>query len=110
MGGCQASTRIIEIGFAQSRSSTHHVVERCGRLAGTARPSSDRCVGELRQSAARGRRTAVCNTPKQCTEPPYSVGQDSANDLNANLAYPTLDKWIADTYAKRSAATNKISL
>lgn len=51
-----------------------------------------------------------CNTPKPCTEPPYSVGQDSANDLNANLAYPTLDKRIADTYAKRSTATNKNSL
>lgn len=42
--------------------------------------------------------------------PPYSVGQDSANDLNANLTYPALDKWIADTYVKRSAATNKNSL
>lgn len=42
--------------------------------------------------------------------PPYSSGQDSANDLNANLKYPTLDKRIADTYAKRSTATNKNSL
>ncbi len=42
--------------------------------------------------------------------PPYSAGQDSANDLNANLKYPTLDKRIADTYAKRSTATNKNSL
>ncbi|NMD95002.1 DEAD/DEAH box helicase [Rhodococcus sp. BL-253-APC-6A1W] len=42
--------------------------------------------------------------------PPYSVGQTSANDLNANIAYPTLDKRIADTYAKRSTATNKNSL
>jgi predicted helicase len=42
--------------------------------------------------------------------PPYSVGQDSANDLNANLSYPTLDARIADTYAKRSTATNKNSL
>ncbi|MCE5291419.1 MAG: DEAD/DEAH box helicase [Nocardiaceae bacterium] len=42
--------------------------------------------------------------------PPYSVGQTSANDLNANLAYPTLDGRIAATYAKRSTATNKNSL
>lgn len=42
--------------------------------------------------------------------PPYSVGQDSANDNNANLKYPTLDKHIENTYAKRSAATNKNSL
>lgn len=42
--------------------------------------------------------------------PPYSVGQTSANDLNANVSYPTLDKRIADTYAARSTATNKNSL
>lgn len=42
--------------------------------------------------------------------PPYSVGQTSANDFNANMSYPTLDRWIANTYAKRSAATNKNSL
>lgn len=38
--------------------------------------------------------------------PPYSVGQTSANDLNANLKYPTLDARIADTYVKRSTATS----
>jgi predicted helicase len=42
--------------------------------------------------------------------PPYSVGQTSANDLNANLGYPTLDARIANTYAARSTATNKNSL
>ena len=42
--------------------------------------------------------------------PPYSAGQNSANDDNANLAYPTLDARIADTYAARSTATNKNSL
>ncbi|MBF6072924.1 type ISP restriction/modification enzyme, partial [Nocardia farcinica] len=42
--------------------------------------------------------------------PPYSVGQNSANDLNANISYPTLDKRIADTYAAHSTATNKNSL
>ncbi|OMC22242.1 DEAD/DEAH box helicase [Mycobacterium colombiense] len=42
--------------------------------------------------------------------PPYSVGQDSANDLNANVKYPTLDGRIEGTYAKRSTATNKNSL
>nr|WP_219068811.1 DEAD/DEAH box helicase family protein [Candidatus Mycobacterium methanotrophicum] len=42
--------------------------------------------------------------------PPYSGGQESANDLNANLKYPTLDKRIVDTYAKRSTATLKNSL
>lgn len=42
--------------------------------------------------------------------PPYSVGQTSANDLNANVGYPTLDERIADTYAKRSTAQLKNSL
>lgn len=42
--------------------------------------------------------------------PPYSVGQTSGNDNNANLKYPTLDASIRDTYAKLSTATNKNSL
>lgn len=42
--------------------------------------------------------------------PPYSLRQGNVDDDNANLAYPTLDKRIADTYAKRSTATNKNSL
>ena len=42
--------------------------------------------------------------------PPYSAGQSSANDDNANLRYPTLDGRIADTYAALSTATNKNSL
>ena len=42
--------------------------------------------------------------------PPYSSGQDSANDDNANDSYPTLDAQIRDTYAARSTATNKNSL
>ncbi|MDV6271328.1 DEAD/DEAH box helicase [Rhodococcus globerulus] len=42
--------------------------------------------------------------------PPYSVGQTSANDLNANVGYPTLDGRIAETYAKRSTAQLKNSL
>jgi predicted helicase len=42
--------------------------------------------------------------------PPYSAGQGSANDNNANLKYPTLDGKIAATYAARSTATLKNSL
>ncbi|WP_308465299.1 DEAD/DEAH box helicase [Rathayibacter soli] len=42
--------------------------------------------------------------------PPYSSGQDSANDNNQNLKYPYLDKRIAETYAARSTATLKNSL
>ncbi|ORM37779.1 DEAD/DEAH box helicase [Williamsia sp. 1135] len=42
--------------------------------------------------------------------PPYSKGQASANDNNANLRYPTLDGRIGETYAGRSTGTNKNSL
>jgi predicted helicase len=42
--------------------------------------------------------------------PPYSAGQDSANDNNQNLKYPFLDARIAATYAAKSTAQNKNSL
>ena len=37
--------------------------------------------------------------------PPYSIGQSSENDNNANVKYPFLDSRIASTYAKFSNAT-----
>ncbi|MBS5700891.1 MAG: DEAD/DEAH box helicase [Bacteroides cellulosilyticus] len=42
--------------------------------------------------------------------PPYSVGQRSANDNAQNMSYPNLDSRIADTYAAKSTATLKTSL
>lgn len=42
--------------------------------------------------------------------PPYSVGQKSANDNNQNLKYTALDARITETYAAKSTATNKNSL
>ncbi len=39
--------------------------------------------------------------------PPYSVGQNSANDNAANIGYLNLDGAIRDSYAKHSTATNK---
>lgn len=42
--------------------------------------------------------------------PPYSAGQSSANDLNANLSYSTLDGRIAETYAKLSVAKSSRTL
>ena len=42
--------------------------------------------------------------------PPYSAGQTSANDNNANVAYQGLDSRIRETYAAHSAATNKNAL
>lgn len=42
--------------------------------------------------------------------PPYSVGQRSANDNNQNESYPSLDARVAVTYAAGTDATNKNSL
>ncbi|RAV34493.1 DEAD/DEAH box helicase [Corynebacterium heidelbergense] len=42
--------------------------------------------------------------------PPYSVGQTSANDNNANLKYPTLDQRIAQTYVAKSTGARKSQL
>jgi len=38
--------------------------------------------------------------------PPYSIGQGSANDNNKNVYYPELDKKIESTYTAYSKATN----
>ncbi|GLJ95697.1 DEAD/DEAH box helicase [Microbacterium dextranolyticum] len=42
--------------------------------------------------------------------PPYSAGQKSGNDDNANNSYPTLDAKIRDTYARQSTASLKNNL
>jgi predicted helicase len=36
--------------------------------------------------------------------PPYSIGQASTNDNNANVSYPKLDRKIEETYAAKSKA------
>ena len=52
------------------------------------------------------------NTPLRVIigNPPYSVGQTSANDNAQNQKYPKLNGRIANTYAKLTNATNKNSL
>jgi len=52
------------------------------------------------------------NTPLMVImgNPPYSVGQRSANDNARNQKYERLDKRIAETYAAATNATNKNSL
>ncbi|HAE59909.1 MAG TPA: DNA helicase [Anaerolineae bacterium] len=42
--------------------------------------------------------------------PPYNAHQINENDNSKNRKYPELDKWVAQTYAKDSAATNKNAL
>lgn len=39
--------------------------------------------------------------------PPYSRGQTSESDENANIKYPSLDARLRDTFAARTDATNK---
>ena len=39
------------------------------------------------------------------SNPPYSSGQRSANDNAKNVAYPSLDKRLGETYARHSTAT-----
>ena len=42
--------------------------------------------------------------------PPYSIGQTSANDNNQNVAYPALDRSIETKYAQKSRMTSVKSL
>jgi predicted helicase len=42
--------------------------------------------------------------------PPYSAQQESQNDNNQNLAYPTLDSRIRNSYGEKSSAANKKNL
>ena len=42
--------------------------------------------------------------------PPYNVGQVNENDNNKNRKYGTMDKRLAETYAKDSKASNKNKL
>lgn len=63
------------------------------------RANSERAERELEQDI----RVIVMN-------PPYSAGQNSANDNNQNEKYPKLDERIENTYAERSTATRKGSL
>lgn len=44
------------------------------------------------------------------SNPPYSKGQEDANDNNQNFQYPALDNRIRTTYAAQSTATLKNSL
>ena len=60
-------------------------------------------------SANTARATKQLETPITVIigNPPYSVGQKSANDNNQNVSYPHLDKSLADSYVVKSRATLK---
>jgi predicted helicase len=64
----------------------------------------------LEDNSARRKRQKMLDIRVIVGNPPYSVGQTTANDNNANVAYPSLDARIRETYADRSKATLKNSL
>lgn len=64
----------------------------------------------LVDNSARRKRQKSLDIQVIIGNPPYSAGQGSANDNNANVKYPTLDEKIRQTYADRSMATNKNAL
>jgi predicted helicase len=71
----------------------------------------DDLVGALTvDNSARRKRQKKLEIRVIVTNPPYSAGQDSANDNNQNVAYPHLDGRIRTTYAERSKATLKNAL
>lgn len=60
----------------------------------------------LEDNSARRKRQKALDIRVIVGNPPYSIGQGSANDNNTNLAYPSLDARIASTYAARSKMTS----
>jgi predicted helicase len=64
----------------------------------------------LEVNSARRKRQQELDIRVIIGNPPYSAGQESANDNNANVQYSTLDERIRSTYAAKSVATNKNSL
>lgn len=64
----------------------------------------------LEVNSARRKRQQALDIRVIIGNPPYSAGQESANDNNANVQYPRLDEGIRSTYAAKSKATNKNAL
>ena len=64
----------------------------------------------LEDNSARRKRQKKLDIRVIFGNPPYSSGQNSANDNNQNVAYPYLDERIHSTYAERSTSTNKNAL
>lgn len=79
---------------------TFAMYSRENRLAGDVFPSNTKRIEQQRDSEIS---VIVMN-------PPYSVGQTSANDNNQNESYPDVDDRIRNSYALRSTAQNKNGL
>lgn len=61
----------------------------------------------LQQNSARVEQQRTTPIQVVIGNPPYSVGQKSANDNAQNLKYPELDKRVAETYGKSDATSVK---
>tara|TARA_R110001606_G_scaffold399223_1_gene582511 strand:- start:2876 stop:7843 length:4968 start_codon:yes stop_codon:yes gene_type:complete len=72
--------------------------------------SEDMVDALLVENSSRRKRQKELDIRVIMGNPPYSAGQASANDNNANVSYPKLDERIRSTYAQRSDATNKNAL
>ncbi|KJU79268.1 damage-inducible protein [Ectopseudomonas oleovorans] len=64
----------------------------------------------LEDNSARRKRQKALDIRVIVGNPPYSAKQESANDNNANISYPSLDECIRISYAERSTANNKNAL
>lgn len=64
----------------------------------------------LEENSSRRKRQQELDIRVIIGNPPYSSGQESANDNNANVAYPKLDERISKTYAEKSIATSTKNL
>ena len=65
---------------------------------------------DFQQNSARVKRQRKSPIRIVIGNPPYSVGQKSANDNAQNQSYPKLEAAIARTYAAKSSAANKNSI
>lgn len=72
--------------------------------------SEDMVDALLEENSSRRKRQKELDIRVIIGNPPYSAGQTSANDNNANVGYPQLDERIRSTYAEQSTATNKNAL
>jgi len=79
---------------------TFNLAEENVQLPELAMPDND-----ARRKRQRGERIEVI-----VGNPPYSAWQKSSDDDNPNVSYPALEGRVRDTYAARTAVTNKSSL
>lgn len=66
--------------------------------------------GTFPENSERAKRQQQSPIRVVIANPPYSAQQESENDQNQSLSYPSLDEQIRATYAERSSAGNKKNL